>query len=217
MSLIPRRRPSRLEILFFLVALLLAAVAIVMMAPIMDDYYISFRPVTQEFLAGQTRLYDKPGVEFYNAPWLVGILAPTAVYPLEIGQVLFTVLTLVSVLSSIMVLDEGFSVLIVAMAVLNQPFLNMIGSGEVDAFPLLGICIGYLAIKRKNNLLLSASFFLMATKPNNLALVLLLYLFASRRWQPLILPAAAYLVSALFIGWDWPLRLLTQLSTTPRR
>ncbi len=211
----PQHTLAQFGLPFFLGGLVLVSYATTLIWLFMYDFDTSFYPTAGQWLAGHTNLYDKPGVEFYNAPWLLGLVVPLANMPRQQAAIVFTALTLISVVTSIVIVSRNRPLNVVGMAVINPTLMSLIANGQVDALPLLGVCIGYLAVKRNNVALLSASFFIMAIKPYNVILVIALYLFVSREWRALAFPLLAYFASSMFIGFDWPFRVILQLQNSP--
>lgn len=213
--------PSRLRLLSTALALMLfcaviAGLVIVMARvwPIGPDYYFTFRPAAEKFLQGETRLYDQETLGFFNAPWLLLFFVPVTQFSLRVGQAMLTVGTLAMLLATTGLVREEhpFPAYAYVIALLNLHTFDLLIRGQVDGFSLLGVALGWWAIRQHRPWALSLAFWLMAIKPINILLTALLYLIAIRRWsrrdqiKALALPGLSLLISFLFLGADWPLR-----------
>jgi hypothetical protein len=132
------------------------------------------------------------------------------------GQSILTVSSLVALLASTRIVrtKKPFPVFMVVLAVLNLHTFDLLIRGQVDAFILLGIALGWWSVRNKQPWGLSLAFWLMGIKPLNVILPALLYLFAIRKWsrlhqfQAISLTAFSVLLSFVLIGVDWPLRYI---------
>jgi hypothetical protein len=120
-------------------------------------------------------------------------------------------LYILCVLVSVALLQKNVPKIGILFAIFNIPCFILIVAAGTDALLLLGVALGYVALSRKNSGLLAVSFFVMATKQQNVVLVALLLLYISRDWKATWLPIIAGIVAGLFIGLDWPLRYIYQL------
>lgn len=204
---------SHLAAILFAVSLILCAVAVTMMSPLLGDFYTSFYPAANDWVSGRYVLYNG-SYEFFSAPWMLGIIVPFAALPYDASQVMWIAFTLLCIIVSVRCYGN-FPPYAVALAIVNQPMLNMLGNGQVDAIPLLGISLSYLGVKRKNLALLSVGLLLVATKPQNLILASVLLLLERWSWRALWLTVGAYIASGLFVGMDWILKYLQMMQNTP--
>lgn len=204
-----------LSLLLFLSALALAVFAISLMTPIVGDYFSFARPTTLAFLRGESNLYDSQSPYFYNAPWTLALWIPFVGFPYTIGQMAHELLYILCVLVSIALVRKNVPKAGILFVIFNIPCFILIVAAGTDALLLLGVVLGYVALSRKNSGLLAVSFFVMATKPQNVVLVVLLLLYASHDWKATLLPIGAAVVSGLFIGLDWPLRYVDHLQIQP--
>lgn len=154
--------------------------------PIGPDYYFTFRPAAEKFLQGETRLYDQETLGFFNAPWLLLYFIPVTQLSLRAGQALLTVSTLAMLLAAPGLLREerAFPFYASVTALLNLHTFDLLIRGQVDGFSLLGVALGWWAIRQHRPWALSLAFWLMAIKPINIALVAVIYLIAVRHWSP---------------------------------
>jgi hypothetical protein len=205
--------PHRLaEILLFATSILLAAIALVMLSPILYDYVETFQPGVFNWLMGTADLYAPP--LHINPPWYAAILLPIVSLPLGMAQVLLTAASLSIIIFSITRFGP-FPLAALAFALLNRNTLNLLGCGETDTFVLLGVTIGYIAARKRHTALLALAFVLMAIKPPNILLVGLLYLWETRDWKALAFGASVSLVFIPFLGIDYPLRMIGNYVTHP--
>jgi len=109
------------------------------------------------------------------------------------------------------------------LPVLVNPYMaSVLLLGQWDALVLAGVGLGWYAAEQRKPWLLGAALVLAATKPTNVWLPLLLLLvWLVRRWpwrqvaRAFVLPLLALVGSFLAAGWDWPLRYVAYLRSTP--
>lgn len=199
----------------FLSALLGVLYAISRLTPIVGDYFSFFRPTTIAFLGGETNLYDPRAPGFFNAPWALALWIPFVGFPYWFGQAVHELVYILCLLISIALLQKHVPRAGVLFAIFNIPAFILVVAAGIDSFVLLGVALAYVAAGRRHAQLLAVALFVLATKPQNVVLVGVICLYALRTWKPLLLTLGAAVVSALFIGFDWPLRYLTYLQSSP--
>lgn len=204
-----------LAVLLFLVALALVLFALSLTVPIVGDYFSFFRPTTLAFLRGESNLYDASSLGYYNAPWALAIWIPFAGFPYAVGQGAHELLYLLFLLAAIWLLQKDVPRVGILFALLNIPAFILLVAAGIDSFVLLGIALAYIAVRRRRVGVLAVSLFILATKPQNVLLVIALCLYASRQWKAIWLSIASVIVSGLFIGFDWPMRYLVYLRDNP--
>lgn len=190
--------------------------------PLGPDYTWSYRPVTQYALHGGDP-YEATRFEFYNTPWMLLLLVPYALLPLRVGQAALTLTSIVILVGGTRLLREErrLPLLGLLLALANLHTFDLLIRGQIDAFPLLGVMLGWWAIRRQRAWWLGLALLLMSIKPVNLSLVGALYLVAIRDWprrdwlRVLALPVTALLASGAIFGFDWPLRYLDHLRALP--
>jgi hypothetical protein len=144
------------------------------------------------------------------------VLAPLAVLPLQWGEAILNVASLVGILASIHLLrgDKTTPAFAVALALVNLHTFDVLIRGQLDVLVLLGVALGWWAIHNHRPVLLSLAFCLIVVKPQNVVLVSLLYLLSIREWRlsdqikAFSLPVLLTVASAFVSGVDWPLRYL---------
>ncbi len=204
-------------------AILIVFAAFALYVPPGADYY-SVHPAAVQFINGESSLYDT-SARYYNAPWFMLILAPLAFLPFKIGSAALTTMSLISILAAVILFFPSsrprISPAVIILSLLMPPTMNLLGSGQVDAFVLLGIGLGWYAIRQKRPVLLSLALLLISVKPFNVVLILLLFLFLIRKWKlaewvkVASLPILAIIISGIVIGFDWPVRWLTHMQKSP--
>ncbi len=199
----------------FAAALLVALYAISLMTPIVGDYISVFRPTTLAFLRGETKLYDTPSLTFYNAPWALALWIPFVSFPYAIGQGAHELVYILFFIAAVALLQKGVPRAGILFAFINIPAFLLVVAAGIDSFALLGAALIFVATRRRHALLFAVALFILATKPQNVLLASALCLYFFRAWKALLLPLAAVIVSALFVGLDWPLRYWAFLSTSP--
>jgi hypothetical protein len=214
------RNPKLWLALAMVVALVIVLARVMPLGP---DYYYTFRPIAERFLRGQTRLYDSHSYGLYSAPWSLALIIPLTFFSVPLGQAVLNVTSLLCILLAIHTLrePEQLPVVFVALAIINLHTFDLIIRGNLDAFMLAGVGLSWMAFQRKNPWLLSLGFWLMSSKPVNVALAGLLFLFAMRRWpfKDWLKASSLLLISfgiSLFVnGPDWPLRYVNTYKADP--
>ncbi len=190
-----------------------------------DDYFFTFREVTESFLRGETRLYDSNSVGFYNAPWTILVILPTVFLSLHYGEALLIVASLIGILVSVAAVskknNDKFTLLIIALAVVNLYIFDLLTRGNIDGILVLGIGLGWFGIERKNPILLGIGLWLLSIKPLNVVLPTLVFMKAIWHWPrsdklKAIAPlAATFLISFPIFGVDWISRYIKAFQEKP--
>ena len=193
--------------------------------PLGDDYFFTFREVTESFLRGETRLYDSNSVGFYNAPWTILVILPTVFFSLHYGEALLIVASLIGILVSVAAVskknNDKFTLLIIALAVVNLYIFDLLTRGNIDGILVLGIGLGWFGIERKNPILLGIGLWLLSIKPLNIVLPTLVFMKAIWHWPrsdklKAIAPlAATFLISFPIFGFDWISRYIKAFQEKP--
>lgn len=211
---------------FALAAILgvLFMIVLAMTLPSGFDYEMTYRPVTEKFLQGETQLYDSESRGFYNAPWMIVLFVPSAFFSPTMGYIVLNSLLWLLILAALWWLKHRLlapPALALWLAVLNLHIFSLFFLGQVDGLLLTGTVLGWLGIQQQRPWVLGLGFMILATKPLNVILVGLLFLVGIRHWKPVdigktLLPTVgAWVLSSLLIGLDWPLRYLDNLSADP--
>lgn len=184
--------------------------------PIVNDYYYYYYPVAQHWLAGNPSLEGNAGNVLVYPPWTVlYLVVPLGLPPtLALGSALLTLLTLLMLLASV-ALVLAFRPAprwVVVLALANLFTVELVLIGQLDAFTLFGMMLGWWALRTRRPGLLALGFCLLAMKPYNVLLLGLVFLLELRRWSPAqiakaLLPPVVMILSALgimlLVGFDW--------------
>jgi hypothetical protein len=117
--------------------------------------------------------------------------------------------------------SERVPVYALALPLANPHTFDLLIRGQIDAWILMGVALGWFAITNRRPVLLSVALWLMSLKPTNVALVIALFLWAIRRWsvkdwiQAFSLPLLSLTASGVLVGFDWPVRYWTNLRAHP--
>jgi hypothetical protein len=175
------------------------------------DYYYTYHVTTEKWLQGETKLYDNNNQGFYNLPWLLVLFIPLHFLPLAISNTILILLSLLAILTAIIIL-MGFkqSTIFIILALLNPIIFDLLFiRSQIDAFILLGVALGWLAIKQQRPWLFSLSILLLTLKPINILLIIILFIYAIRHWpiflwiKTIILPLSFTLLFCLIDGFTW--------------
>jgi len=180
------------------------------------DYHFTFRPVARGFLTGETRLYDEASLGFYNAPWTLVILIPLGLLSFSLGQAILNTLSLgiLGSTASFLRVPRRIPLLFVVLSLANLHTVDVLFRGQVDALAVFGVLLGWAGVRSHRPYMLSWGLWFIAIKPNNLLLVVAVYLLAVRGWdwrdllRVVSVPAISFALSLLIVGPDWPLRYI---------
>lgn len=211
--------------LWLLLGLIILALIVVFARiwPLGADYLNAYHPVAEKWRKGEFVLYQSEEHVFYNMPWTLLPLLPLSYLPVEYGQSVVIVFSIVAILGTIHVfrLSHPVPAFIVFMALANLHTVDLLIRGQIDAILLVGAILGWWAIKQHRPVWLSLAFTLLITKPQNVTLVGLLFLIAMRDWpradqiKSLYLVAGVLALSPLLAGLDWPIRYLDYVRHNP--
>ncbi len=206
-------------------ALALAFYLLVASGHVGVDYWFNFGPVPRDWLAGFTALYDENSLGFYNPPWTIFLLFPFSLLPLREGMAALTLFSVVSVILAVAHFTPPGRTRLWAtvLALFNLHTFDLLNRGQLDAFPLLGIFLGFWALRHRSPWVLGVGFFLLSIKPQSVFLIALIYLWKLWAWpladrvRALALPLVVGLSSFVIFGLDWPRRLIDSYRLFPPR
>lgn len=190
--------------------------------PLGFDYKGVWEPITRRWLSGATELFDENSDGFFNFPWAIFVFVPFVQFPTQVGIALLNTLTLAAIVFSLYIIEDGQpSALLIAFCVFSWATLAHLIAIQLDAYVLLGLCLGWYALKNHRPWLVGAAFVLMTVKPPNVLLVVLIFFWALRKWplqdslKAVSLPIIFLLTSFPIFGFDWVQRYLESYSARP--
>ena len=199
-----------------MVAALLLAVWLLLAQvwPVGPDYFFHYRRAAEDFFSGRTRLYDD-GIttSFPLLPWAVFPLGVTLLFPLEYGQALLTVFTLISIgwltLEVGRISQRPIPLWIVIASVCTLHTFDLVLRGNFEGFLCFGVALAWWGYKRERPLIVGLGVALFVMKPINMVLPGVFFAVAALRkgWRYSLwvaVPMVICLVSSQFIfGADW--------------
>ncbi len=92
-------------------------------------------------------------------------------------------------------------------ALLSFPFVWLLGYGQIDAFVVAGLALGWWSLRHRRFWIMGIGFsFACMLKPQvGIFAVLCLWLWSPNKWKPLAIPVVLLAFSLIQWGWDWPL------------
>jgi hypothetical protein len=169
----------------------------------------------QQQVRPQRAAGEEQGFASWNPPWLLLVLLPLGMLPLDLAVPVWAVtnIALIAVASLLAWRlaggkgDRTGTLMTLASGWLFGATLWTIHIGQVSGLLLLGLVLGSWWLSRGQDSRAGAAFFLGTFKPHILylvLLVLLLWVIRSRRWRVLGGIGAAGLVSVLALCWIFP-------------
>ncbi|MBI4498656.1 MAG: hypothetical protein HY689_12245 [Chloroflexi bacterium] len=225
--------PAGIGALLFMVALSLVDSGI--------DFAYNYRPAVRAWLFEGRSLYGGGSYVFYNPPWTAFFLLPFSLLPASLGKAALAGFTLAVLAATTVSFAAGGKLRLLALGLVLPHFhtLYVTLEGQIDAFPLLGILVGWWAVaglhprlasagttpeawaQGKAPWLLGLAFVLLSIKPQVVFLVAGVYLLALRKvpWRGRLvavsLPLLAVVTSLPLFGADWPVRWWQAYSILP--
>lgn len=128
---------DRRKWLIFTLVIIVFGVAVCIAVPLPDaDWYGTYYPTIRNVLAGKSP-YDVAG--FHNPPWMLLLMLPFGLFPLEEGRALFFI---ASVLVFVFILWKTESGLLATIAIFLSPtLLGGLLASNPDIFVLSGVLI----------------------------------------------------------------------------
>lgn len=182
------------------------------------DYGYYFRPITEAWLAGETRLFDDVSQGWYMAPWALLLFLPTLLLQPAYGQAALIVFSLLGMVLAIRVLAHRPGTASVLLAMVNLHTVDLVLIGNIDGLLALGVALGWIGASVNSALVLGAGLWLLSVKPVNVILVALLLLKMvpwRTRLLALIPTAASAMGSFGLSGLDWPIRYFQHMAACP--
>ncbi|MFQ3659546.1 MAG: glycosyltransferase family 87 protein [Anaerolineae bacterium] len=177
--------------------------------PITNDYYYYFRPVAENWLAGERSMVGNDGRVLRYPPWtLLFVVLPMGLPEYRAGSALLTVGSLLLLGLSLAILLRMFPAPRVAIifALLTMFVAETLFMGQLDALTLLGMMVAWWALRLQRPWPMGVAFCLLGMKPVNVIPFGIVVLMEMRHWplkaalQSFVLPLGMVVVSTLIIG-----------------
>lgn len=175
------------------------------------DLYVWFYPAVRDIWHGQFSYAQLPRLN--NPPWVLLLLTPLSLLPPAVMHGLLVSVTALALYAA-MRPYRRFRVSFL-LAVVSMPMLATVWNGQLEFISLAGVTLGYSAVQQRRPVRLSCALLLMAAKPQETWLIMLLLLIASRRqwsardWLTIVLPVGGIaLLTSLWLGFDWLGRMI---------
>jgi hypothetical protein len=191
--------------------------------PNSTDYYFTFRPSTEAYLRGGSRLYDTNSLGFFLFPWSLLVFLPTMFFSLNYGEALLNLVSLCGILTAgIAVFNRKrpeWLALLLGVASLHT--VDVLIRGNVDGLLAFGVGLGWIGLQKKQPWLMAAGLWLLSTKPINVVLAGVFLLLAIRAWKrrDILIAIGPTLISILASPWisgiDWPYRYYYWMQVNP--
>lgn len=142
---------------------------------------------------------------FVYPPWLAVILAPLGLTTVVVSRALFGVVTVALVAFAVRRLGGGLSALL--MVLLTPFWVTVLVRGETDAWPLLGLALGFGTGLSTT----AAALALLAIKPHTLGGAAFILFFRARRKKQLVFLLSLFAFLTLLVYGFWPLAIWQRL------
>lgn len=187
------------------------------------DYYFYFYPISHKWLGGRTQLFDQESIGYFHPPWTLWMTLLFTLWPYEIGRALLWLASVAFIIGGVIVFSRpGWGrPLALAAALFNLHTFDLLYRGQIDAFNVLGVTLGWLALGRRDPWLMGLAYIaLMMKPPNGLAagawLLMLSILYWQRRKLGISLSLPFTLALATLVVFPgWPLRWPDALRQSP--
>lgn len=217
MSVVLRLRPLRWS-LIVITGIVLALIFSHILQP-GYDLYIWFYPAAHNILQGQFSYAQIPRLN--NPPWILLLLTPLAILPPAVMHGALVVATLLAMFSAMR--DYRRFKISYPLAVISMPMLSIVWLGQLEVFALLGVTLGYWAVKQHRPYWLSLALLLLAAKPQETWIVGALFLIGAWRqwslsdWLKIVIPVLiVVIITSAWLGADWLARTVGGAATYAR-
>ena len=98
-----RHTPSVLVWLTFAGAIIITFAALMLLLnafPDLPDFHV-YHALARKWITGEALLYDSGGRNFFNAPWIMVILAPLALLPEKTAAAIWVAATLILIVAAL--------------------------------------------------------------------------------------------------------------------
>lgn len=175
------------------------------------DYYSQYYPISNKWIRGETQIYDEQSGGYYQAPWVIYLLLPFALWPYAIGRALLWIASVTIIAAGVFVFSEPghHRPWVLAFAIFNLFTFDLQYRSQIDALAALGFILGWIAISKNKPWLLAVAYISLTIKvPNTIPAALFFLWFSLKHWPrrdvvtSLMLPVVMVLSSFLiFPGW----------------
>jgi hypothetical protein len=180
------------------------------------DLNIWFYPAARDILQGQFSYAQIPRLN--NPPWILIILSPMAVFPPAVMHGALVATTFMALYWAMR--DYRRFKISYPLTIISLPMLANLWVGQLEVFTILGVMLGYRAIARHKPYWLSLGLLLMAAKPQETWIIVLLLVFGSwrqwsgRDWLKIVAPALLVaIITSAGLGVDWLARIVSGAAT----
>jgi hypothetical protein len=180
------------------------------------DLNIWFYPAARDILQGQFAYAQFPRLN--NPPWILLILSPLAVFPPAVMHGALVATTFMALYWAMR--DYRRFKIAYPLAIISLPMLANLWVGQLEVFTLVGVMLGYRAVARHNPYWFSLALLLMAAKPQETWIIVLLMVFRSwrqwsdRDWLKIVAPALLVAtITSVWLGVDWLARMVSGAAT----
>lgn len=175
------------------------------------DYYQTFEPSVASWQAGVPVFSLPPQYGFYNAPWLLPLLAGLQLLTPKGAEAALCLLTIAILISCWRrFIGEGVRLagpLTLAMCIFNLHMFDLMLRGQIDAFVLLGVLLMYLGVRRDEPLVVGAGWVFSVIRPTSVSLIGLytIWIMVQRRQllKALVVPVGVGIVSLVVFDPGW--------------
>jgi hypothetical protein len=143
----------------------------------------------------------------YAPPWLATFLAPFIQMPGRAGYIAFMAVSMAIILFGVYTF-EGQPLPILISAQLSW----VLWWGQIDAFPILALALGWLSLKKKSWIMMLAALAIASTKPQSclIPVFVMWWWLGHERWKALI--GFVLLITASLLIWGpWPIWIIERI------
>lgn len=143
----------------------------------------------------------------YAPPWLATFMAPFIQMPGRAGYIVFMAVSLAIILFSAYIF-QGQPLPLLISAQLSW----ILWWGQIDAFPILALALGWLSLKKKSWLMMLAALAIASIKPQSclIPVILMWWWLGHERWKALM--GFVLLITASLMIWGpWPIWIIERI------
>jgi len=131
------------------------------------DLYYDFYPLAKQWLGGHHNIYDVTVSKLLYPPWSLFVIVPLGLLPIQLVHGFLLSTSFVLILFSLRLLNSSktLPIYFIFLSLLNLHSFDLYIRGQLDAFVLFGIALGFWAIENRKPTWLSLGFCFMVMKP----------------------------------------------------